>query len=142
MFKKHLQQLPLYFLKLYKLKRCSRKECCEQCTHVKFKGTMSTWSVQNPPQKHVDHQDATDTQKKHTIFRVFQIFLFLFSSSFIISEMIFPRNNEFPHWFGFALISKQNIRTYCVVFNYLQCVSLTYWFAIKKRSSLCYMSHR
>jgi len=26
---------------LYKLKRCSNKECCKQCRYVKFKGTMT-----------------------------------------------------------------------------------------------------
>ena len=25
----------------YKLKRCSKKECCKQCRYVKFKGTMT-----------------------------------------------------------------------------------------------------
>ena len=24
-----------------KMKRCSKKECCKQCKHVKFKGTMT-----------------------------------------------------------------------------------------------------
>ena len=30
----------------YKLKRCLKKECCKQCRHVKFKGTMTKWPVQ------------------------------------------------------------------------------------------------
>jgi len=47
-----------------KLKRCSKKECCKQCRHVKCKGTMTKWPVQSPTnrttQKHVEHQDVTD----------------------------------------------------------------------------------
>jgi len=53
----------------YKLKRCSKKKCCKQCRYVKFKSTMTKWSVQKPThrttQKHVEHQDATDIWKKH-----------------------------------------------------------------------------
>ena len=37
----------------YKLKRCykklkrySKKECCKQCRHLKFKGTRTKWPVQ------------------------------------------------------------------------------------------------
>jgi len=30
----------------YKLKRCSNKECCNQCRYVMFKGTMTKWPVQ------------------------------------------------------------------------------------------------
>ena len=49
--------------------RCSRKKCCKQCTHVKFKGTMTRWSVHKQAhrlttKKHVEHQDAPDIQKK------------------------------------------------------------------------------
>jgi len=48
----------------YKLKRCSIKECCKQCRYVKFKGTMTKWTVQKlthrMTQKHVQHHDATD----------------------------------------------------------------------------------
>jgi len=48
----------------YKLKRCSKKECCKQCRYIKLNGTMTKWPVQNPThkttQKHVEHQDATD----------------------------------------------------------------------------------
>jgi len=59
----------------YKLKRCSKKECCKQCRYVKFKGTVTKWPVQKPTQdmsvrlyknqhterqlKHVEHHDAT-----------------------------------------------------------------------------------
>jgi len=31
---------------LYKLKRCSKIECCKQSRYVKFKGTMTKWPVQ------------------------------------------------------------------------------------------------
>jgi len=48
----------------YKLKRCSKKECCKQCRYVKFMGTLTKWPVQKPTQrktqKHVEHHDATD----------------------------------------------------------------------------------
>ena len=62
---------------LYKLKRCSNKECCKQCRYVKFKGTMTKQPVQKlthrTTQKHVQHHDATratDIQTK-TIFLCF-----------------------------------------------------------------------
>ena len=41
-----------------------KKECCKQCRHVKFKGTVSKWTVQKPTnrttQKQVENHDATD----------------------------------------------------------------------------------
>jgi len=41
-----------------------QKECCKQCRHVKYKGTMTKWPVQKTThrttQKHVETQDATD----------------------------------------------------------------------------------
>jgi len=30
----------------YKLKRCSKKECCKQCRYAKLKGTITKWPVQ------------------------------------------------------------------------------------------------
>ena len=63
----------------YKLRRCSKNECCEQCRHVKFKGTMTKWPVQKQThrtaQKHAKHQDATDIQKK-LVFVYFSDFIF------------------------------------------------------------------
>jgi len=45
--------------------RCSKKEFCKQCRLVKFKGTMTKWPVYKPTHKRqVEHQDATDIQKK------------------------------------------------------------------------------
>jgi len=66
---------PMCDNKLYKLKRCSKKECLQQCRHVKFKGTMTILSQQKQThrtaQKHAEHQDATDIQneqkRKNTI---------------------------------------------------------------------------
>ena len=50
--------------KVYKLKRCSNKECCKQCRYVMFKGTMTKWPVQKlaqgTTQKLLQHHDATD----------------------------------------------------------------------------------
>jgi len=34
------------FVVQYKIKRCLKKECCKQCRHVKFKGTMTKWPNQ------------------------------------------------------------------------------------------------
>jgi len=49
---------------LYKLKTCSKKECCKQQRYVKFKGTMTKCPVQKPThrttQNPVEHLDATD----------------------------------------------------------------------------------
>ena len=62
------------------MKRCSKNECCKQCRQVKFKGTMTKWPVQKPihrtTQTHVEHQDATDIQKKTLIFIYFFGFVF------------------------------------------------------------------
>ena len=57
----------------YNLKRCSKKECCKQCGHVKLKGTMTKYT-----EKHVEHQDATDIQKKTFLFLSIRIFYFIF----------------------------------------------------------------
>jgi len=42
-------------------------ECCKQCRHVKFKGTMTKWPVHRKKhrtiQKYVEKKDATDIQK-------------------------------------------------------------------------------
>jgi len=50
----------------YNLKRCSKKEFCKQCRHVKFMGTTTKWPVQKQThrkaQKHAEHQDVTDIQ--------------------------------------------------------------------------------
>jgi len=70
----------------YKLKRCSKKECCKQRRHVKFKDTMTNGSFTNKHKtKHVEHQDATDIQKNFFVC-VFQIFLFFFSFFLIIKN--------------------------------------------------------
>ena len=62
---------------LYKLKRCSKKECW----YVKFKG-MTKWPVQKTTyrttQKHVEHQYATDIQK-NDFFLIFLFFSFFIS---------------------------------------------------------------
>ena len=43
----------------FKLRRCLKKECCKQCRHVKFMGTMTTLPVQKQThrttQTHVEH---------------------------------------------------------------------------------------
>ena len=48
----------------YKLKRCTNKECCKQCRHGMFEGTMTKWPVQKlaqgTTQKLLQHHDATD----------------------------------------------------------------------------------
>jgi len=68
------------------MKRCSKKECCKQCRHVKFKGTMTKWPVykqtHRTTQKRLKHQDATDIQKQNYFCWVF-IFHFSFYFNFI-----------------------------------------------------------
>jgi len=58
------------------MKRCLKTECCKQYRYVKTK-----WAVQEQThrktQKHVEHHDATDIQKKRHFF-VFRIFIFYF----------------------------------------------------------------
>jgi len=70
----------MLIIKIYKLKRCSKKECCKQWRYVKVKGTTTKWPVQKPThrttQQHAEHHDATDIQKT-TIFCVFGFFVFL-----------------------------------------------------------------
>jgi len=41
-----IKKLKEILTEYYKLKRCSKKECCKQCRHVKFKGTMTERPVQ------------------------------------------------------------------------------------------------
>jgi len=50
-------------------------------------------------QKHVEHQDATDIQKK--LFSLCFSFCFVF---FIISGMFSPRNVELQPWYGWWLL--------------------------------------
>jgi len=61
----------------YKLKRCSKKKCCKQCRHAKFKCAMTNRPVQKQThrtkQNHAEYQDATDTQNK--TFCVFRFFM-------------------------------------------------------------------
>jgi len=72
--------------------RCSKKECCQHCRYVKFKGTLTKWPVQKQTHRttqkhvHVEHQDATDIQKKSLL--RFSDFNFLFHFLFIVSKMI------------------------------------------------------
>ena len=53
-----------------KLNRFSRKECCKQCRHVRFKGTLTKWHVKNKRteqhHKHTEHQHA-DVKLKGTL---------------------------------------------------------------------------
>ena len=52
-----------------------KKECCKQCRHVRFKGTMTKWPVQKHThrlaQKHVEYQDSTDIQEKTISYLIF-----------------------------------------------------------------------
>ena len=48
---------------LFKLKICSKKECCKQCRHVKFKGTMTKWPVRR--KTHRTTQNAQNTKTQH-----------------------------------------------------------------------------
>ena len=44
---------------IYKLKRFSKKEYCQQYRHVKFKGITTKWPVQSKPtEQHKNTQDA------------------------------------------------------------------------------------
>ena len=48
------------------MKRCSKKKCCKECRHVKFKGTITKWPYKNThrtTQTYAEHQYATDIQK-------------------------------------------------------------------------------
>jgi len=67
---------------LYKLKICSKTECCKQCRHVKCKGAMTKW----PEQKHTQNNTKTHrtpTRNRHSANNMwfsffFSDFLFLF----------------------------------------------------------------
>ena len=53
------------------------KEKCKQCSHVKFKGTMTKQPVQKETQnstKHTEQQDTKDTENK--------LFLWVFKTQF------------------------------------------------------------
>jgi len=66
----------------YELKRCSKKECCKQCRHVKSNNTMTKRPVQKQTKsstKTCAHQDATDIQKKTFLcFSNCSIFIFIY----------------------------------------------------------------
>ena len=61
-----LKSTSSFNLHVIKLKWCSKKECCKQCRHVKFKGTMTKWPVQK--QTHRTAQNMQNT-KTHQTFR-------------------------------------------------------------------------
>ena len=58
------------------------KECCKQCRHVKFKGTMPKWPVQN--QTHRTAQNTQNTKKIHVSYRNVS-YLHVFVSICIVS---------------------------------------------------------
>ena len=65
---------------LYKLKRCSKKECCKQCRYVKFKGTMTKWPVQNPTRWTTQKQ--TLRKNYFCVFQTSIFFIFFFIYNF------------------------------------------------------------
>jgi len=76
-----------------------KKECCKQCRYVKFKGTMTKWPIQKQThrttQKHVEHQDATDIQKKQLIV----VHLTSLTSLFILSTYKMWHENKYNKLF-------------------------------------------
>jgi len=77
------------FVVKYKLMSCSKKECCKQCSYVKFDGTMTKWPVQKlthiTTQKQVEHQKATDILKKTTT--LFLLFFGVFFKGLALSRL-------------------------------------------------------
>jgi len=51
------------------LKDVQRKNCCKQCRHFKFNGTMTKWQAQKQThrtaQKHTEQHDVTDINKNN-----------------------------------------------------------------------------
>jgi len=116
----------------YKLKRCLKKECCKQCRHVRFKGTMTIWpahkQTHRTTQKHIDHQYAIDIDKKlflcfsdFSFFLLFCIYNFLnFSSNtcsvttltFIwvnLNQFLFKANKPHTFWTFFWRRKRTNV---------------------------------
>jgi len=73
-------RVSIHTICIYKWRRCSKKECCKQCGHVKFMGTMTKW----PVQKHTEHHKTRSQQgrNRHKEITIFCVFRFLHVISF------------------------------------------------------------
>ena len=62
----------------YKLKRCSKKKCCKQCRHAKFKCAMTNGPYKS---KHTEQNKNTQNTKTQQTLRInyFCVFLFFMS---------------------------------------------------------------
>ena len=110
-----------FFKYYYNLKRCLKKECCKRFRHVKLKITMTKWFVQNThrtTQKHAEHQDITDTQKKY--------FVVFFGLRFWLqaSKKCFPYLNKLPTIFEFEQVDWGLHFVRVVQFQRSKCFSL------------------
>ena len=54
----------------YKLKRCSKKECCKQCRYVMFKGTMTKTHIHAVYTKHSFFSLCLHAEEELTFFRI------------------------------------------------------------------------
>jgi len=62
----------------YKLKRCSKKECCKQCRHAKFKGTMTKNTQNNTKTPRTPKRNRhSDKTRFCVIFGFLNYFLFI-----------------------------------------------------------------
>ena len=93
----------------YKLKRYLTKECYKQCRYVKFKGTMTKWSVQNltqrMTQKHV--QQTRNKQLEKTIFLCFSYQNILFYYFMSAMGALFSISRQSFAWLYFYFYCQQ-----------------------------------
>jgi len=91
------------------IKSCSKKECCKQCRHVKFKGTMTKWPVQK--QTHITAQKQAESQC------FYFYFLFMIFGRFL-QEMLSYRLGtvNYFHWGFKPVLSYSKPHTFSTLF--------------------------
>ena len=50
---------------MYTLKKCSKKEWCKQCRHVKYKGTMTKWPLHKTNTQNNAKTGRTSIRNRH-----------------------------------------------------------------------------
>jgi len=67
----------------YKLKRCSKKECCKQCRHLKFKDTMKNWPAHKQTHRITHRTPKPNRHSEKAFFFGFLFFILFFNYNFV-----------------------------------------------------------
>jgi len=115
---------------------------------------MTKWSVQKQThrktQKHVEHQDATDIQKKYYIFGFYLLYFLLFIKWFLqeMLSYILGTANDFywgfkpvwsyskPHTFS-TIFGEENVKQFVIRWQKCMFYYSCFWTAYK---AFCYMT--